>query len=107
MGNFKKKKCIIILISLLIIVTFCTLFFLSHKTNLKYNDWWIIGKSIEEIEDRYGEFDTNYPTVKLVGYCISTENSNSTLQVDPKFYMIEYDENYIAVKVFIAGPVGG
>lgn len=88
--KYKKIK-FFLLLTLLIIMLYCY----SHPTYYKYNDRWIIGNSITEIEKRYGKFDLHHNNE--VAYYISYDN----------YYYIEYDENGIAVNVFVAGHWAG
>lgn len=69
----KIKKAIIIIPLIALLLIGITLFLLSHQTYYKYNDWWVVGKSMSEIEERYGEFDIELGSRK--GYFIYTDNS--------------------------------
>ena len=49
------KWCASILLSLVFVVSL--LFWASHTIDYRYNDWWVMGKSREQIIEKYGEFD--------------------------------------------------
>ena len=53
----KKVKVFIVLgVVLIICLSPFLLFRLSHSIDDRYNDWWILGKTREEVVARYGEF---------------------------------------------------
>ena len=77
-----------------------------HSTHYKYNNWWIVGRSTEEVETRYGEFDIRVGN--RVGYYLYTGNrvpimSDST----PCYYYMEFDENNIVRQVYKCVQPGG
>jgi len=57
----RKKKFLIVGITIAVIIYIIyllLLFFLwCHRNGTKYNDSWIMGKTVEQIEEKYGEFD--------------------------------------------------
>lgn len=105
-----------------ICLTFCIIYYKMHPTHYKYNDSWIIGKSLEEIEERYGETDIEISGTKakyiaepfytfddendtLKGYYVRTDDI--ILPTYQKYYYwIVFDENNIAVAVFYKGVLG-
>ena len=95
----KIKKRIIIISAVCLLLIGATLFLLSHQVHFKYNDWWVIGKSMSEIEDRYGEFDTEYRIgyTNYAGYYLHYDNYNEPCS--NHIYHIEFDENGIAIDV--------
>ncbi|ADU21935.1 hypothetical protein [Ruminococcus albus] len=99
----KKNICIISAAVLLII--FSVVFYISHKTNIKYNDWSVLGHTFDEVEQKYGKFDVDYGRKKA--YCISAKNSNGHLPYDPEYYWMESDESGIIVEVYVEGKPGG
>lgn len=99
-----KKKAICIVLSLLLLSS-CIVFFLSHKTYYKYNDWWIIGRSYDEVVKRYGEFDCEYGSEK--GYYIKKDNSIIMPSHQDYYYWMIFDENGIITEVYIAAKPGG
>ena len=94
----KRKKlllgaCVAIFIEALFI-----LFWASHQTYYKYNDWWIVGKTEEEIVERYGEFDEIWGKSKA--YFIYVDNGWIMPDHQHHFYHIEFDSTGIATKVY-------
>lgn len=98
-----KKKAICIVLALLLVS--CVMFFLSHKTYYKYNDWWIIGRSYDEVVKRYGEFDCEYGLEK--GYYIGKDNSIVMSSHQDYYYWMSFNENGIITEVYIAAKPGG
>ena len=97
----KIKK---IIISIIISTVCITLFILSHKTYYKYNDWAILGNSIDKVREKYGEFD--YGKIKngksgVVGYYIYTDNSPVMPDYLPRYYYIHYDINGTVDRVYV------
>ncbi len=67
----------------------------------KYNTDWIIGKSVDEVVDRYGEFVITRNTSessKMRGYYIKEESSHDLFggYIPEKYLVIYFDENEIA-----------
>lgn len=96
---------IIGIICVLVITIILILFYLSHSTCIRYNDWWIIGKNISEVEEKYGKIDKNLGSKK--GYYISEDNSWIMPNHQPNYYWMVCDENGIVYDVFVAGSPGG
>ena len=78
------------------------MFFESHSTYYKYNDEWVIGNKITEVENRYGKFDLG-EFVKgksgKVGYYIYKDDSLFLPDYLQHYYYIEFDENGIVYNV--------
>ena len=55
--------------------------------NGKYDDEWIIGKTEDEIQERYGEFDINYGD-RAYGYRTKEERNDKYNQ----YYVIYFDQ---------------
>lgn len=102
MRNKKKVICIVLFVLLL---SSCVASFLSHSTYYKYNDWWIIGRSYDEIVKRYGEFD--YDNGREKGYYIGKDDGPIMPSHQDIYYWVWFDENGIATKVCIANAPGG
>ena len=104
----RRKKVIIISIVGLIIIAGLSLwwFFNTHATYYKYNDKWIIGRNINEVEEKYGKFDEDHKSFNVKGY-YAYKSSFIMPSKAPTYYWMEYDKNGIVVKVFLTGPVGG
>lgn len=117
MKLINKKKLLIASITI-VIFTAVALFFASHSSSIKYNDWWIVGNSIENVRDKYGEFDRgmygNYnrngdfgDDGGTVGYYLYDDNSMVMPSHQPQYYWIEYDSNNIVQEVFVDTLPGG
>lgn len=76
----------------------------THSTHYKYNDSWIIGKTLEEIQERYGEFDLKLDTKKA--YYVGAEDYG----IDPSYidfyYYITFKDD-IATDVYVDAQPGG
>lgn len=101
----KKAFKIVIIIILLIVVVLVSLYFISHSTYYKYNDWWIIGNSYKDVEEKYGEFDREYTYKKA--YYIETDSSIIMPSHHPQYYWMVHDENGIITDVYISTLPGG
>ncbi|MBD5087301.1 MAG: hypothetical protein HDT30_00595 [Clostridiales bacterium] len=104
-----KKRISIFLIIGIALLSSVIVFLSSHATYYKYNDWWIIGRSISEIESKYGEFDFGEfkaNTSGKVGYYIYMDNGLIMPDYLKHYYYIENNEG-IANKVYDACQTGG
>lgn len=105
----KIKKTIILLI--IIVFTVCiTVFILSHKTYYKYNDWAVLGNSIDKVREKYGKFDFGKSEIGkpgVVGYYIYTDNSPIMPDHLPRYYYMDYNENGTVVKIYVSAALGG
>ena len=101
----KNRKKVIHIVIVLLLLSSCVVFFLSHERCLKYNDWWIIGRSYDEIVERYGEFDYDYGV--NTGYYLGKDKMPIMNSHQDMYYWIRFDENDIATKVFVSGAPGG
>ncbi|MDE6730075.1 MAG: hypothetical protein K2J71_04790 [Oscillospiraceae bacterium] len=88
-----------------IIVLLMILFKLSHSISIRYNDWWIIGNTVEAVESRYGQFDKNIGNKR--GYYISSGNSWVMPDHLSWYYWMKVDENGIITEVYIDSSPGG
>ncbi len=91
----KKSKSILHIIMCFVLIAFflsavvgAKIFRESHKYSVKYNDWWIIGRSKSEIEKKYGPLERN--GFDSYGYKLPSGS----------FYMIEFDSNGYAQEVY-------
>lgn len=71
------KKTIIVSVICVVVLSLCMVFWYCHPTHYKYNDRFVLGKSAEEITDRYGEFSRKW--------------TNDKGEVTCGFYMIRED----------------
>lgn len=106
-----KKRIIIITVSIISILTISAIgfYWYTHPTHYLYEDRWIIGKTPEQIEQRYGDFDyfdiTTPPLIR--GYSVKTDQPWGDTNW-PEYYMIYFDENDKAYKVqVVEGGWGG
>lgn|SRR5574344_1593230 len=106
MGKIKKHKKLMIILSVVSLLMIAIgLFYISHSTYWKYNDWWIVGKHIDSVEKRYGKFDINKDHLK--GYYIGKDDSIVMPSHLEQYYWIEFDDDGIVTKVYLGGPIGG
>lgn len=110
----KKIKLTIVMGVLTVFVCGAALFFSSHKTDIRYNDWWIIGNNINTVQSRYGDFYTKSGNKAVIspqgGSCSYYLGKTSDFFLDsPKdtYYTICYDKNGIVYDVYLSGPAGG
>ncbi|MDE6251387.1 MAG: hypothetical protein K2M78_01935 [Lachnospiraceae bacterium] len=103
-NKFTKKLIVIILILVILQIVILIVYF-SHSTYWKYNDWWIVGNDIDNVEKRYGEFDFDYGNRKA--YYIGKDDAMIMPSHSPQYYWMELDDNGIVTQVYIAGPIGG
>jgi len=101
-SKMKKKisKRIIIFILIFILLIGIVIFRMSHNIYYKYNDWWVIGRTQEEIEERYGEFDIkDEESAKYFMYIYSDYILG--VPETPYYYEILFDKSGIAYEVRI------
>ena len=94
----KRKKLFIGACVAVFLEAMLILFWASHKTYYKYNEWWIVGKSEEEIVERYGEFDKSWGKSKA--YFTYVDNGWIMPDYQEHYYHIEFDSTGIATKVY-------
>ena len=84
------KKCFFMFVAIACICAIIVMlwFCVSHTLSVRYNDLWIIGKTKEEIQNRYGEFDENGDNL---GYRLGSLD----------FYVIDFDERGVAQSIFV------
>ena len=58
----------------------------------QYNDWWVQGRTISQVEARYGPFDISRNGV--LGYYIYTDNGPIMPDHLPHYYYLEYEDVY-------------
>lgn len=104
-----KKAIVVIAIAIITVFTLTLIgvYRYNHPTHYLYNDHWIIGKNISEIEQRYGNYDIEGSLKK--GYCVKPTTIDWWGDATwPQYYMIYFDENGKAYKVDIfVACVGG
>ena len=70
------------------------LFFVSHSTYYKYNDWSILNSNINMVQQKYGNFDLGIVTPNKAGkvaYYIYTDNGPIMPDHLKHYYYMEYD----------------
>ncbi len=98
-NSMVKKKKIIIILSIVFITIMCGIvYLLLHPTHYKYCDMWIIGKTLEQVEGVYGEFD--YIEKTRAGYFTHMEGGTRC------YYWMNY-ENGVIYKVNMGCERGG
>ncbi len=127
--SISSKKRWILIISIFVSLIISTLFVLSHSTIISkvffvspspdikmYNDWWIVGNSIEHVREKYGDFDRelygafngNYGNHGgTVGYYIGTDENFLDPTHSKMYYWISYDSEKIITEVYINTLPGG
>ena len=109
MARNKKKWIIIGTILLLMVTIISVMSYYASRVHWKYNDKWIIGQTKEEIIERYGEFDRDFSNT-YKGYFLYRDDKSfmglSGNGVNMYYYII-FDENDIAIKVYVGGTTGG
>lgn len=77
-------------------------FLISHKTCLKYNDSKVLGHTLTEIQEKYGEFDLVYE--HKAAYCIDPDVSPDFNQ---EYYFMVTDDADTVTNVYVSGRPGG
>lgn len=108
----KKKKIVkVSLITVLIIVIgwISLVYIFEGSSAFIYNEKWIIGKTREEIQERYGEFDckTDYNSNRA-HYIIAESIADKYLDGPPRDrYYILFNEDGLAEKAYKSVAPGG
>lgn len=93
-----------------VFVAILVLYWSSHSTYYKYNDWEIIGSSIYSVKESYGEFDLgeiHENKSGRVAYYIYKDTGPILPDSLDHYYYIDYDENGIVYNVFDGCQPGG
>ena len=99
-----KKKALLFFAAALILIC-AVLFFISHRTALRFNDWTVLGSSADEVKAKYGSFDREYGSTK--GYYIGDDDSPVMPSHQPQYYWIKFDKNGTAKEVYVQTLPGG
>lgn len=100
-----KKLIILIFIVLALILLTFIIFKHNHKYSIKYNDNWIIGRNITEIEKRYG--DTIEFSERERAYYLYKDKIGPMANGQEMYYIMRLNHEYIVKEVYISGPPGG
>jgi hypothetical protein len=102
----KNKKILIIggIVLLFIVIIVSVVNYYTSRVYWKYDDKWIMGRTKEEVMERYGEFDLIYH--EEYSYFLYKDNGffGSGLDI---YYCIIFDDNEIAIKIYVARQPGG
>lgn len=108
----KSYKWLTVLLIAILVGIFVFLYVICNWNYLRFNEKWMIGKTAEEIVEKYGEFDiarSDPPYVNTIcGYVIH-EKKVGYLGTKPEVcLLIKFDENGLACKCYeeLAG-IGG
>ncbi|MBP2623317.1 hypothetical protein [Streptococcus oricebi] len=104
-----NKRKIGVTVSLAFIIIIASIFwYFSSRIYWKYDDQWILGKTKEQVETRYGKFDYQIHA-KSVAYLI--DDGNKTLfTVDEKvaeYYFMIFNDQGKCIKIHVGGKPGG
>ncbi len=97
----RKKAVITVATIVSLLACFAVAFKCTHPTHYLYNDAWIIGKTAEQIQQRYGEYD-EVRGDSLKGYCVREQGEGRTLKGNlrySEYYMIYFYADGKAYKV--------
>ena len=89
MNKHKWIKAVLMLV-FVAVLALTVVFRMSHGHSALYDDWWIVGKSKEQIQQRYGDFQRS--EFGRLGYKMQGQS----------FYVIDFDKNDYAVSVWSA-----
>ncbi len=103
--NKKITIAIILLVIEIAVIIFAGVFVQNHSLSIKYNDNKILGKTPQEIVDKYGLFDmaedfslenavSKEAVPSIAGYYMRGELDSSK-----RFYVIVFDENGVAESI--------
>ena len=99
------KKLKYVIIAVLTLLLSMVAFYIIHPTYYKFNDIWIIGNTIPDIKNRYGEFDLINGA--YVAYYIYTDNKGFLPDHLKHYYYMYYDENNVVYRVEDSCQPGG
>ena len=107
------KKIVALLVILILVLGLCACsakYYDENNISELYDKDWIVGKSREQIEDKYGEFKREYvlDTGENVGsYYVNYENSG----IDPSYihdtYFVVFNDEDIAVDAYFRKTSNG
>lgn len=111
-NNKKTIVAIAITITVILIIALIGVYWYTHPTHYLYEDRWIIGKTADQIEQRYGSYDDNSETIYgllIKRYCVKPGRTDGWGNpIWPEYYTIFFDEDGKAYKVeIVLGGEGG
>ena len=99
----KKKILLSVICTMILLVLSIGIFHYYHPTHYKFNDCFIIGKTEEDIVERYGEFTKSRRNesgeITYGTYMIRDNTPELIMSYDDSLWYEIYFENGIAVKV--------
>lgn len=102
-GKELLKRRLVVLAVAIIVFALASIFLHTHKFSYKYNDVWIEGKNLEQVEDRYGAFDKcwNEEMTKggEAGYFLYYDDGFMP-DYSNHYLIMEFDENKTVTRVF-------
>lgn len=111
--RIKKQSIRTIIISIAaeaVLLLSVIIYYMSHSTYYKYNDWSILQSNIHMVEQKYGEFDLGEVRDNekgRVAYYIYIDNGPVMPDYLKHYYYMEYDEWGIIYNVYEACQPGG
>ena len=74
-----------------------------------YDDEWIVGNTLENVRERYGEFDTAWTNpYQRVGYHLGAGRPADMDGVFPFYYCMDYNSDEVITKAYVSyDPRGG
>ncbi len=100
--NKKRSKFLIIFVTVLYLAVY---WFSGHTISWKYNDRKILGHHIEEVRERYGEFD--YECSYDYYYFLYEDSHGIMPSHQNMYYVMIINEDGIVEKITKHGPPGG
>ena len=104
-----KHKAMVIIIAIIAILISCAaIYWYYHPKYWRYNDRWIIGRTYDEVVERYGEFDVTYGIIyetRLTGAYFLYQYGGT--DITRRYYYVGFDINGVADRISTGGPVGG
>ncbi len=85
-------------------------FFTSHRTHFRYDDWLVLNSDIQQIQQLYGDFDLGRVvpgSSGRVGYFIYKDNRGIMPDYLDHYYYIEYAADGTVLRVFDGCSPGG
>ncbi len=98
-------KSVVVAVVSAVLISGGVLFNCSHSVSPRYNDRWIVGKTLTEVQARYGEFDVVYG--QTAGYYTYTDNGPVMPDHLPHYYYMDFDENGVVTKIYDGARKGG
>lgn len=110
----KKKKTarniFAALVGVIVLMAGCLgLWLASHTCHPRINDWNYLGKNIEDIEQKYGEFSKIFVSQNGAGYAeYQTEDIiGRNVENEYEVFRMDFDSTGKVTNVDCHGPIGG